>query len=101
MLEDHSHRSLKSAEPEDRQMSITAAGGAIYLGDLVLKEIVKIAVPPTIDAAKQGLAGFIKVIHGTEDPEDQALPSAALLGLGRCGTNICTELALQLEATRG
>src|SRR5206468_3663615 len=33
----------------------------------------------------------------TADKDDYALPTAALLGLGRCGTNVCTEVARLLE----
>jgi hypothetical protein len=79
-------------------MTITPTSSAIYLGDLILKEVIKIAVPPTMETAQRGLLSFIKGMHEGEDIRSGALPSAALLGLGRCGSNICTELARQLEA---
>jgi hypothetical protein len=66
---------------------------SLYVADLIFKEVVRIAVPKTIDLGKKCLAMFASGMNGS----DSALPSAALIGLGHCGTNICIEVARQLK----
>ncbi len=66
--------------------------------DVIFDEFIKIAIPPTIDYAKNQLMSFASSLNSsTDEPADSTLPSAALLGLGRCGTNVCTEVAKLLE----
>jgi hypothetical protein len=68
------------------------------LGEIAIAELVKIAVPKTLEEAKLGLSYFADSIKaGPEGRNRNQLPSASLLGLGRCGTNICTQVAQQLE----
>jgi hypothetical protein len=69
----------------------------LYVGDLVFKETVKLVVAKSPDIAKKGLALFANSVR-TADQMDGLLPSAALLGLGRCGSNVCLEVARHLEA---
>ncbi|WP_147440737.1 hypothetical protein [Paraburkholderia sp. RAU2J] len=69
----------------------------IYVADLVFKELMKIAVPKSIDLTKRSLILFAASINKS-DVDNRALPGAALIGLGRCGTNVCLEVARQLEA---
>ena len=74
-------------------MSLTLAAVA---GEVVFKELIKYAVPKSWDLTKKGLDLFVTTIQG--DSQLTTLPSAALMGFGRCGTSICVEVARQLEA---
>ncbi len=71
----------------------------VELSSVVLKEIIKIAIPPTLAQAKKLLRVFADNLNQNDNitAEDHTLPTAALLGLGRCGTNVCTEVARLLE----
>jgi len=68
----------------------------------VFKLIVEsVLVPAAVSLVKErleSLAASIQIAPPTEPNEGLAFPSAALIGLGQCGTNICMNVAELLRA---
>ena len=61
----------------------------------------KVLLPVAIDLVKQRLKDFaesVQIGEASPQPQTPDFPSAALVGLGQCGTNICLNVAKLLSA---
>ena len=68
---------------------------------LAIIELVKYSVPRAADAAVEQLKMLRTQLDlQKEESDGQSFPTAALLGLGQCGTNVCLAVAEQLRRAR-
>ena len=68
---------------------------------LAIVELVKYSVPRAADAALEQLKTLRTQLDlQNEESNGQSFPTAALLGLGQCGTNVCLAVAEQLRRAR-
>jgi hypothetical protein len=68
---------------------------------LAIIELVKYSVPRAADAALEQLKTLRTQLDlQTQNSDGQSFPTAALLGLGQCGTNVCLAVAEQLRRAR-
>jgi hypothetical protein len=67
---------------------------------LAIIELIKYSVPRAADVALEQLKTLRTQLDLQTDESGQSFPTAALLGLGQCGTNVCLAVAEQLRRAR-
>jgi hypothetical protein len=68
---------------------------------LAIIELIKYSVPRAADVALEQLKTLRTQLDlQTDESDGQSFPTAALLGLGQCGTNVCLAVAEQLRRAR-